>query len=439
MLNQYPITSGQLSIRESGSSITGYDSKTKKWIALNKSLEKLLLLCNGKHTIENIITKLSQVYKDFGSDSTQKAVDTLNSLEDNCIIVLKDTPHPTPIRFREYDFDWPLQAVFVEATNRCNLRCIHCYNRSSPSHHQGLSKEQLFSFFDQLDEIGVFQVYLTGGEPFLRKDICALVEYLHNIGMDTGIFTNGTVIDSSHLACLERIKPKFVAVSLDTIDDVTFHKIRNISSSVVLRNIVNLQKRGIRVIVNTVLFRGLNDSCEELIKLLRFLKATGLTEKDIVVDEFLEIGRGSKLSQYSLLRSTAIKTIREAFREVYNYEYAVEPSYVDGKELSRSSFCGIGESIFYLNSKGDMTLCPVLNDTKFKLGNIFELSVKDIWETSKLLDHFRRRKHILETECATCAFFPNCAGGCKAKSMLLYGSFAAPDYWMCSFFGKGAM
>jgi len=83
-----------------------------------------------------------------------------------------------------------------------------------------------------------------------------------------------------------------------------------------------------------------------------------------------------------------------------------------------------------------MTLCTVLNDGRFKTGNIFEHSVRDVWETSNLLKYFREKKHILSTECETCFHLADCAGGCKAKPMLLSGAFNKPDYWMCNFFSK---
>jgi len=436
MLDFYPITSGSLSVKENSDSIIGYDSENKRWIELNKSSEDLLLLCNGDHSVRDIIFRLSELYDCLNSESRRKALSILESLQNDGVIDFKREPHPTPIRFRKYDFDWPLQAVFIEVTNKCNLECKHCYNHSSPNGWGGLNRQELFSFLDEIDELGVFQVYFTGGEPFFRQDFHEIVEHVHIKGIDIGILTNATLIDSSDLDLLYEINPRFVAVSLDSIDDRKYREIRGISNRRVIENISKLKGKGISVRINTVLFRGLNDSYEDLINLLTFLKTNGFTEKDVAIDEFLQIGRGSGLAGYCLDQNDISLNIKRAFREIYDYEYSIKPNYADNEESNKNSFCGIGESIFYLNSKGDITLCTVLNDKRFKVGSIFEQSVRDVWEKSELFEYFREKRHITLTECERCSRLCDCNGGCKAKSMLLSGAFDKPDYWMCRIFGK---
>jgi len=389
MLDYYPVTSGSLSVKESGGSVIGYDSEKKAWIEINKSSRDLLLLCSGDHTVKDIVLRLSQLYDWSNSESTGEALSVLSSLRDDGLIDFKDEPHPIPIRFRKYDFRWPLQAVFIEVTNRCNLRCEHCYNDSSPDEGAGLSRQELLAFVDEIDELGVLQVYFTGGEPFLREDFREIVEDVHSKGIDIGILTNGTLIDSCDLDFLQEINPRFVAVSLDSIDDRKYRRIRGISNRRVIENISKLKRRGIRVRINTVLFGGLNDSYEDLVSLLSFLKNSGFTERDVAIDEFLQIGRGSVCAGYCVSESEVIVNIKRAFRQVYGCEYSIKPTWAEEEEANKKTFCGIGESIFYLNSKGDITLCTVLNDRRFKVGNILEQSVREVWEKSDLFEYFK--------------------------------------------------
>lgn len=195
-----------------------------------------------------------------------------------------------------------------------------------------------------------------------------------------------------------------------------------------------MKERGINVRLNRVTFQGLNDSYKEIRNFLQFFKERGFKEKDIAIDEFLEIGRGHNYGSYSIQnKMVIIQNIKNAFEDVYGNEFSISSSYSDGKY---NSFCGLGENILYLNSKGDITLCTVLNDEKFKAGNIAKDSVKNIWENSSIFNYFRDRKHIISTKCETCSDLVNCGGGCKAKPMLLSGRFNRPDNWACSQFNQ---
>lgn len=263
-----------------------------------------------------------------------------------------------------------------------------------------------------------------------------ILEYSYKKGFEIGILTNGTILTQETFDLLKDIDPKFVAVSLDSQDENKYRKIRGISNRAVIKNIINLKEEGIRVRINTVLFKNLNDSYEDITNLLKFLKDNGFTEKDIAIDEFLEIGRGSKYSEYVLNRKQVVQNIKRAFRDIFGFDYSVKPTYADDKNPPKSSFCGIGESIFCLNSKGDITLCTILNSGDFKAGNIFKNSVREIWENSNLFWYFRNKEDIKNSKCETCIYLSNCAGGCKAKPALLERTFNKPDYWMCAFFEK---
>ena len=81
-----------------------------------------------------------------------------------------------------------------------------------------------------------------------------------------------------------------------------------------------------------------------------------------------------------------------------------------------------------------MTLCTVLTDKKFMAGNIKEKTLKEIWEKSDKFNYFRERKHIKDSECENCSKLFECAGGCKAKPILLEGHFNLPDRWACNFY-----
>lgn len=62
-----------------------------------------------------------------------------------------------------------LFSVTIELTTKCNWRCKHCYIESN--YNGNLNKNIIFDIFEELRNLGTFEIILTGGEIFCRNDI----------------------------------------------------------------------------------------------------------------------------------------------------------------------------------------------------------------------------------------------------------------------------
>lgn len=92
--------------------------------------------------------------------------------------------------------------IGIKLTNRCNLRCKHCYEWNEAGYHHNLSNDYKNADID----IGVIEkciletretdamFYLWGGEPLLYKNMNQLLEMLLAAGRYTIICTNGTLL-----------------------------------------------------------------------------------------------------------------------------------------------------------------------------------------------------------------------------------------------------
>jgi MoaA/NifB/PqqE/SkfB family radical SAM enzyme len=94
----------------------------------------------------------------------------------------------------EFYFQWHI-------TEKCNLRCSHCYQETYNVQPE-CSLAQLKGIADLIDlTLNKWQrrgrIALTGGEPFLRKELFPLMEYLERKenAWKVGVLTNGTLID----------------------------------------------------------------------------------------------------------------------------------------------------------------------------------------------------------------------------------------------------
>ena len=80
-------------------------------------------------------------------------------------------------------------------TYRCNNKCVHCYNESERALHE-LDKDQWKSVLDKVWEIGIPHVVFTGGEPTLIPFLPELISHAEQLGMITGLNTNGRRLDN---------------------------------------------------------------------------------------------------------------------------------------------------------------------------------------------------------------------------------------------------
>src|SRR5919197_2166571 len=91
-----------------------------------------------------------------------------------------------------------LSTLWVQVTGTwCNLQCVHCINASGPKNPwlKSLDTEMVKRAIREAEGFGVKEIYFTGGEPFLQKDILELLAFSLQVAPTT-ILTNGTMIDA---------------------------------------------------------------------------------------------------------------------------------------------------------------------------------------------------------------------------------------------------
>ena len=105
----------------------------------------------------------------------------------------------------------------IDITARCNLRCRYCYFFNNTAvDYRDLPTEEWLKFFDELGALGVMDVTLAGGEPFIREDLTILLEGLVRNRMRFALLSNGGLIDDAMAAFIARTgRCDYVQVSVD--------------------------------------------------------------------------------------------------------------------------------------------------------------------------------------------------------------------------------
>ncbi|QYA43494.1 GTP 3',8-cyclase MoaA [Macrococcoides bohemicum] len=188
----------------------------------------------------------------------------------------------------------PIRDLRISVTDRCNFRCTYCMPKEIfGDDYVFLPKDELLSFGELVRlakiyaKLGVKKIRITGGEPLLRRDLPTLIAELNNIeGIeDIGLTTNGLLL-KKHGQALYDAGLRRINVSLDALDE-SFEVIngRGIKANQILEQIDYAVSIGLKVKMNMVIQKGLND--DQMIPMVQYFKDKKITLRFI---EFMDVG-----------------------------------------------------------------------------------------------------------------------------------------------------
>lgn len=127
-----------------------------------------------------------------------------------------------------------IKAIVLNITNKCNLKCLHCFNSSSmPENGKNeLNDDEIIDLVNQFIELNVGNVCFSGGEPLTRRDLLLkCLKKLQDNKIRTSIVSNGTLIDENTSYLLKILGVAEIEISLDGILDKTHEKLRGVTGS----------------------------------------------------------------------------------------------------------------------------------------------------------------------------------------------------------------
>ena len=197
----------------------------------------------------------------------------------------------------------PIRYLRVSVTDRCDFRCVYCM----AEHMSFLPKRELLTL-EELDRLcsafvglGVRKLRVTGGEPLVRRDILtffrAMGRHLDSGALDElTLTTNGSQLDR-FAGDLAAAGVRRVNVSLDTLDAAKFAAITRWGRlDQVMRGIDAAQAAGLRVKINTVALKGVNE--DDLDALVDWCGARDMDLTFIEVMPMGDLGPEDRLAQY---------------------------------------------------------------------------------------------------------------------------------------------
>ena len=193
--------------------------------------------------------------------------------------------------------------VRISVTDRCDFRCVYCMSEQMTflPKKDLLTLEEIAIVCDSFIELGTKKLRLTGGEPLVRRNIMHLIKHLGTHVKkgkleEITITTNGSQLhkfsDLLFEAGIRRIN-----VSIDTLDPEKFERITRWGKlDVVLNGLDAAKKAGLKIKLNTVALKGIND--DELSSMLNWAGEQNFDMTIIEVMPMGDIGSENRLEQY---------------------------------------------------------------------------------------------------------------------------------------------
>lgn len=318
-------------------------------------------------------------------------------------------------------------------TNLCNLHCQHCYQEDFSKKYdlewEGLKRvsDNILATLSEWNRKAC--IHLTGGEPLLKEDLFSLLNYLDPKPEieELGIITNGLLFSREVINRLSAFpKLKKIKISLDGADAEVHDSIRQrgVFEKVIQSLPMIKQENRFEIILMVTVMRRNYRSLPSLIRLCQNLDVDGL-----ILERFIPLGRG-KTFMNEVLEKDQWRELIEILMEFFSMKVDEDdiPSYQafqitfdeDGAELLGAP-CIIGRDGLCIMPEGSVFPCRRF---PIPIGNLMNESLKEIWESSSLLDQLRKKKN-LKGRCGKCEI-EDCRG-CRSLALALTGDSLAED------------
>jgi AdoMet-dependent heme synthase len=333
-----------------------------------------------------------------------------------------------------------LSSLYLYLTDNCNLNCQHCWITPNFSDTEKIKSIDPFFLEKAISEsldLGLARVKLTGGEPFIRKDILDIIDIVRKYPVLLDVETNGTLINEKIASSLANCKTGTLSVSLDSPDEKTHDAFRGKKGA--FSNTINgmkiLKRYGIGFQVICSVYRDNLKDLSELIKLVKDLGASSFKFNPLSpAGRALDIyDKGSSLTIEETIKLKDEMTDSTKNKYGIPVYISIPIAFYSFEEIQNRNhgLCHI-LNILGILSDGSISFCGIgKTENDLIMGNVKNESIPKVWETHPILLKMRREiPNKLSGICGKCIFKSICLGKCIAITYSLNKSFTS-GYWFC--------
>jgi Y-X(10)_GDL-associated radical SAM protein len=339
-----------------------------------------------------------------------------------------------PARYEtDDDFAHSRPVVVVwELTLACNLKCGHCGSRAGKKRPNELTTAECLDVVRQCARLGTREITLIGGEAYMRPDWLEIIRGITAHGIDCNLQSGGYALTDEKVRLAKEAGLKSAGISIDGLRDL-HDRIRGVKGSYdrCLDALQNLRRHGIPYSVNTQITA---ETMPQLRPLLHVLADAGVRNWQVQLT--VAMGNAADhpeliLQPYKLLE--LMPFLAELYEEAFDLGVLLQPGNNIGyfgpyehkwrvaEESRHWQGCAAGHTGLGIEADGTIKGCPSLATNPYAGGNVREMTIEEIWDTTAALRFARDRgTEDLWGFCATCYYADVCRGGCTWTAHSLF-------------------
>lgn len=379
MLEYYPVLKEDLRLHLTPGTMHLMNTKEPvgKLRYINHHGGRVLEQCNGSNTISDIISMFTNgLARELVSSKVLSFLEEAIHSDD---IEL----HSAPMESRVHTcgntkFYTPLSASF-EVTTRCNQRCKHCYRScNTTSDEVELSELDALRVITILSDNGVYNIELTGGDPFMNPHIFNILKLCLAKMRSISILTNATRVDEKIIDYLSNDKHRiFWQISVESIDPAVHDEFRGMAGSQKLTSerILKLTRAGhkVRIAANITPY-----NINSLVDTARYAY-NDLGAYDFSPSPILPKGRAADYIKSWEMSYEQMNEFTKKSHDVVQEIRTLFPLKIPREQQGADGKCGATRDIIVVSPDGYVRPCVISDSDQLIMGNLLRDSYTDIF------------------------------------------------------------
>ena len=339
--------------------------------------------------------------------------------------------------FKDRKFSAPT-AANLEITEKCNARCLHCYNPWREE-HMGVNTLDFLKIkksMDALKKAGVFHVVLTGGEPMAKmENLLEAPRYGQELGFSFSCNSNLMLTTPKKMKQLRDLGLDHILTSFPSIDKPENDRIMQVKDSVkkIERGIKNALDNDIRVSINMVITKFNYKRVYDTGKYIADLGCQKFFVTRAVPPVYSTSEKKPEVPiEYQMTHEEAKSALDQAIRVKEEFGVGIG-------SLVNYPICFLGDLEKYkdfvgrgcpsqrghrlnVNATGDLHVC-VHEETSY--GNLFKEDLSEVY--TKKMNSWHDKEKMIYEGCKGCEFIPVCYSGCQMVALAFNGKLGTKD------------
>ncbi|MEE1454204.1 MAG: radical SAM protein, partial [Ellagibacter isourolithinifaciens] len=208
-------------------------------------------------------------------------------------------------------------------TNRCNLKCEHCYQDAAECDSRELTTAEGKAMIEQIARAGFKIMIFSGGEPLMRDDIFELVAHAAAQGLRPVFGSNGTLITDEVARKLKEAGACSMGISIDSLDAAKHDAFRGVAGAHAdtLAGIEACKRAGLDFQIHTTVVDWNRD---EVCDITDFAQSIGAVNHSIFF--LIPVGRGKYIEETSLKVLENEALLQDIMRKAAEVDIDVKPT-----------------------------------------------------------------------------------------------------------------